>query len=446
MAFAILLLHGPAPAILVEVVSTGIAARRLHLNARLWALLTARLVCSLGAAGVVAGALGLSGAKIHSNLGVTDVLGLAVTVAVYVAVNCAINVVAALMLKATPSEIAAQLRFDVLARASAAVLGVVIATTLSTWLLVLLVVPVVGWSRLVRMLAGLEAQVEHDPVTGLLSRQGLALAMLRLPREHVRGTDWFELVLIQLRGLQYVSRNFGLSAGEHMINVVAARLRREAGPGDLIGRVPGSHLVVVRSTPADEPAIDAARRFVRALSPPVESREGIPFRVDPVAGVAVAPQHGRDLREIFPNAEAALFDAASRRHAAAVYEPEPATDVVERLTMLEQLGVAVNDPQHASEIIVLFQPQVSIATGRTDSVEALLRWHHPDRGIVPTDELIQVVEPTGVMQQLTAHRRGSRRRTARGVEQYRRAPARGRQRQRPGCDDRRLRHADRRRS
>lgn len=74
-----------------------------------------------------------------------------------------------------------------------------------------------------------------------------------------------------------------------------------------------------------------------------------------------------------------------------------------RLTLLQRLSGALNDPARASEIAMLFQPQVSIQTGRVDSVEALLRWTDPGRGLVPTDELIQTVEPTGVMQQLTLH-------------------------------------------
>ena len=98
-----------------------------------------------------------------------------------------------------------------------------------------------------------------------------------------------------------------------------------------------------------------------------------------------------------------MFDATARGKVAAVYRPESPSDVDDRLSVLRRLSAAVTDPAHASEIAVLFQPQVSIATGRTDSVEALLRWHDPEGGLMPTDQLMRIVEPTGVMQQLTRH-------------------------------------------
>ena len=98
-----------------------------------------------------------------------------------------------------------------------------------------------------------------------------------------------------------------------------------------------------------------------------------------------------------------MFDATAHGKVLAVYTPESPSDVDDRLAVLGRLSAAVTDPAHASEIAVLFQPQVSIATGRTDSVEALLRWHDPVGGLVPTDQLMRVVEPTGVMQQLTRH-------------------------------------------
>jgi diguanylate cyclase len=186
-----------------------------------------------------------------------------------------------------------------------------------------------------------------------------------------------------------------------MMKTVASRLQDGAQSGDLIGRYPAGHFVVVRQGLSEDTATTLAAQMVRALSAPVESVEGIPFRVDPVAGVALAPQHGRDLRQLVPRAEAALSDASARRQSAHVYEPEVPSRVDDRLELLRRLTVAVTDPKHASEITMVFQPQVSIATGRTNSVEALLRWHPPERDRVPTDELLQIVEPTGLMQQVT---------------------------------------------
>jgi EAL domain-containing protein (putative c-di-GMP-specific phosphodiesterase class I) len=77
--------------------------------------------------------------------------------------------------------------------------------------------------------------------------------------------------------------------------------------------------------------------------------------------------------------------------------------VDDRHALLRDLTATLRDPSRAPEIVMVYQPQVSLATGQMDSVEALLRWSHRTRGMIPTDSLIQVVEPTGVMQELTRY-------------------------------------------
>ena len=153
----------------------------------------------------------------------------------------------------------AQLRFEVLARGSVVVLGVVIATTPSAWSLVLLFVPVLAWSQLSRVLADQDRRLEHDPVTGLLRQHGLAMEVTNMPREYDRENDWFGVILVQLRGMAYVSRNVGRDAAEHVMRVVAQRLRDGGRPGDRIARLSESQFVVLRSDFWNESVLDGAR-------------------------------------------------------------------------------------------------------------------------------------------------------------------------------------------
>jgi diguanylate cyclase (GGDEF)-like protein len=399
--FVILLLYGAPAAIVVEIGAVGVAARKLRLSAQSWAYLSARLVCSFAVAGAVRGALGVSGDEVRNPLGIAGVLGLALIAAAFVAVSCTISVARAVMSRATRSEIVMQLRFETLARGAVVVAAAVIATTPSAASLLLLFIPLFGWTQLARLLADQDRRREHDPITGLLSADGLAGALADLRRDRQQNAEWFGVSLIQLRGMPYVSRNVGQASAEHVMSAAAERLRNFSEPGDLIGRLSESEFVVVRPNLSAGGAIDSARGVVSALSAPVESREGVPFRLDPVAGVALAPGHGRDLGQLMPHAEAALFDAAVHGRVAAVYEPEAPSDVDDRLALLGRLQASMGNPEHASEIVMLFQPQVAVDTGRTNSVEALLRWYDPVHGLVPTDELMRLVEPTGVMQQLT---------------------------------------------
>jgi diguanylate cyclase (GGDEF)-like protein len=401
--FAILLLFGAAPAIVIQVLAVCLAASRLQLRPGPASFLAARLVCSLAVAGLTAAMLGMTGDDARSPLTLGSIGGGVVIVVAFVAVSCAVNVCRALASGATASEIVMELRFEMLARASALVLGVMIATAPSVWALSLVLVPLFGWSQLARVLGDQDVRLEHDPVTGLLSRRGLDIALINLPRPHRNIQHDFSVILVQLGAISYISRSFGRRAVERMLVAVAGRLRGVTQSDDLIGRLSDSQLLVVLPNQPGEGAEDAARRIVGELSAPVDLVEGVPLRLDPLAGAAIAHQHGDDLADLVPRAETALFEAAAHRAVAQVYAPEIPSELDDRLSLLQRFSRSLNDPAHESEIAVLFQPQVSIRTGQVDSVEALLRWTDPGRGLVPTDELIKKVEPTGVMQQLTLH-------------------------------------------
>ena len=196
---------------------------------------------------------------------------------------------------------------------------------------------------------------------------------------------------------------FGRGAVEHMLVAATGLLRRVTGPSDLIGRSSDSQMVVVRPNQPSAGAEDAARRIVDELSAPIDLVEGVPLRLDPRAGVAVAHQHGHDLADLVPRAETALFDAVARQSTARVYAPETRLEVDARLTLLRRLSRCLNDPARASEIAMLFQPQVSVRTGCVDAGRGLAAVDRSRPRVGATDELIEAVEPTGVMQQLTLH-------------------------------------------
>ncbi|HEY7176919.1 MAG TPA: GGDEF domain-containing phosphodiesterase, partial [Micromonosporaceae bacterium] len=399
--FVILLLFGAPSAIVVETVAVTTAARTLRLNLRSWAFHTSRLACAFTAAGAVKQALGVSDDDVRAQLGAVGVLGLVLIAVTFVAVNCAISVANAIVSGATRGEIATQVRFEMLARGGVVAAAAMIATTSSAPALLLLFIPLLGWAQLARLLSNQDQRLDHDSVTGLLNGQGLAHAIVDLPRDHMPPS--FGVSLIQLRRMPYVSRNIIRRSAEHVLTGVAQRIRAASQPGDLIGRLSDNQFVIVRHNDSVTNAIDRAENVVQALSAPIESPEGIPFRLDPVAGVALAPQHGYDLDQLVSHAEAALTHATVHQKAASVYTPDAPSDVDDRMALLRRLRQSLNDPNRTSEIVIVFQPQVHLDTGRTQSVEALMRWYHPEQGPIPTNELMRVVETTGVMQELTQH-------------------------------------------
>jgi GGDEF domain-containing protein len=108
--------------------------------------------------------------------------------------------------------------------------------------------------------------MEHDPVSGLLNRQGLALAIAALPRLPSRGADWYELIVVELRSIPDVRRTFGQAVAERLTIAASERLRAAVGDADMIGQLSESHLVVLRPEPGDNGGLGSAYRVLTSLS------------------------------------------------------------------------------------------------------------------------------------------------------------------------------------
>src|SRR5262245_48202984 len=372
--FSILLLYPPANGVVIQVLAVAIAAPRLHLRWPSLAFLTARLVVSLSVAYLFARALQDSRLRVPHAPTFTE-SRIAVPVAlVFLAVTMVISFVGARLSDATHTEMLGQMRIEVIARSSVLLIGVVIVSTPTIWSHALLAVPLVGWYALSRLLEERERRLEHDPVSGLLSRQGLATAVAALPRVHNGDADWYELIVVELRGIPHIRRTLGQPVAERLMIAAAQRLRADAADLERIGQLSESQLAVLRPAPTNRAGRGSADRVVASLAEPIDCG-GIPLRVDPVVGIAVGPQHGRELDVLLANAGAALVEADVHQEVVWIYTPQATSDVDDRRTLLRELDETLRDPSRASEIVVLYQPQVSVATGKTNSVEALLRWH-----------------------------------------------------------------------
>jgi EAL domain-containing protein (putative c-di-GMP-specific phosphodiesterase class I) len=131
--------------------------------------------------------------------------------------------------------------------------------------------------------------------------------------------------------------------------------------------------------------------------------ERVPFSLDAIAGVVLSPQHGRDLSMLLANADRAVTGARRNASRVMVYVPQ-ATEISERrLALVQEMHAVLRQPDRWGEITMLYQPQIELHTQQLAGVEALVRWRHPEWGPVGPDELIEAVEPTDVMHQLTQH-------------------------------------------
>jgi len=245
-----------------------------------------------------------------------------------------------------------------------------------------------------RKLAEAEAarQAVTDRVTGLPNRVRLEERLRETIASHDGRVD---LALIDIDGIDEVVAAFGTEAGDAVLRALAVRLHGAAGPDDLIAYV-GKDKFAVTLVSSDLPPARAAAALLDAFATPftVADRE---LTLAASIGVASAPEHATTADGLFRGAEMALYDAKRDREPVRVYSAD--RDQLAR-AQFELAG----DLRHAierGELLLHFQPVVDLRTHKVTHAEALVRWRHPTRGVVPPAEFIPIAEHTGLMRQLT---------------------------------------------
>jgi diguanylate cyclase len=291
--------------------------------------------------------------------------------------------------------------------AGAVLLGpVLVVAAGASWVLVpLMTIPLYGVDRLVRRLGEQEQLARLDPLTGLVNRKALVAEIADQAAAHAeRAADGaadrrFALLLLDLDRFKHVNDALGHAVGDRLLVEVGQRLTRTVRPGDLVARLGGDEFAVLAPRLVDaEQARDLAGRVAAALTQPV-GLDGLPLDVGGSIGIALYPEQGDDFASLMRHADVAMYDAKHRGDAVAVYAADSDHNSAERLGLLGDLRRVLENGGH--EIAMYYQPQVEIATGEVVGVEALLRWHHPRRGLVNPEELIKVAEQSAVMRLLT---------------------------------------------
>ena len=405
--FAIFLLWGSGPAIVVQALAGTVAALTQRYSGRGGTFLTARLVCALAAAELaVVLAEGRPLARPGPFLTTNDVIGFVLPAGVWFAASFGLLVVARVATYGGGLRRAfGDLREDVLATTASMLLVSPLLTTLSGWWAVLVAVPLFALTQLTRLFAQHERRLRREPVSGLLNRTGLIVGLESLTAEDrldpVKPRP-LAIALVSSESLLIVNRNLGRGIYERLVAAAAERLAAVFGE-DLVGRLSGEGFVVLLpGIVGADAAAEAAARVEAALEPVIEVG-GIPFALDPAVGVALSPEHGRDFATLVSKAELAMIEARRRDARVAVYASR-AQDVPERrIAILSQLHAALTEPGRQHEVAVVYQPQVHLDTGRLAGAEALVRWTHPEWGPVGTEAMLEAVESTEVMHLLTRH-------------------------------------------
>ena len=405
--FAMTLAWGLGPALAAQLVAVVVAGARMRQPARRTLHLALQHVAALGAASVV---IGLVDIRLGDAAGWTDALLTVAAAGAWIGARYGFAALAARW-SATRHRPRRPRRFGVelLATAALLLLGPVVlaAAQMGVALLPLVLLALHAVHRLVRSAGEHERAARLDPLTGLPNRRVLQAAVAdRVARRGPRGPErQLALLLLDLDRFRNVNDALGHAFGDRMLIEVAHRLAGAVPRHDLVVRLGGDEFAVL-ATRVDGPA--GARRIAAHLAAVLDRSielDGLPIDVSASIGIAVQPERSAEGEVLLRQAEVAMYDAKQRGDQVAVYAPDAAHHSPDRLTLLADLRRALQDDPAtdpaAAGIALFYQPQVEIDSGDVVGVEALLRWRHPERGMIDPEEVIRVAEQTVVMRMLT---------------------------------------------
>jgi len=236
----------------------------------------------------------------------------------------------------------------------------------------------------------------YDALTDLPNRVLFRERIERELKTTGRGRQ-FALLYIDVDEFKGINDSLGHHVGDELLKAVACRLRSCVRDTDMVARLGGDEFAVIQTDVGDvDDVVEFVTRIQEAIRQPHECL-GHQLSTDASIGVALAPQDGTDLDQLIKNADLAMYGAkASGRRTYRFFEPDMDARAKARLTMERDLRQALLD----GGFEIHYQPLVDLARDEVTGCEALLRWRHPERGMVSPAEFIPVAEDTGLIVEL----------------------------------------------
>ncbi len=231
-----------------------------------------------------------------------------------------------------------------------------------------------------------------DDLTALPNRRSVVAT---LDAALANGED-VALMLIDLNGFKEVNDTLGHAAGDAVLQIVAARLQQSSCTTAIVARLGGDEFAVIHPVGRPEDLLERAHELRTVIRRPAVV-DGIELCLDSSIGVSVSSGDLADSGDLLRQADVAMYQAKSEHLGCVLYDPERDTFSRERLQLGEELrhGIA------RDQLELWYQPQIALATGEVAGVEALVRWRHPERGLVPPGDFLDVARRVGLMPALT---------------------------------------------
>lgn len=248
-----------------------------------------------------------------------------------------------------------------------------------------------------RVEAMIRHQASHDQLTGLANRllfnETLSLALAHAHQQ----TEMLAVVFLDLDRFKNVNDTLGHAVGDQLLQNVSQRLTDSLPPGDSIARWGGDEFtLLLYKIDSPEDVTKICQRIIHSLSSPFKFEERELY-IKASLGIALAPYDGEDAETLLKNADAAMYKAKQKgRNNYQFYTRAIGNKVSEQLDLENGLYRALEK----SEFVLYYQPQIDLQNGKIVSMEALIRWQHPEQGLIAPDRFIPLAEETGLICQI----------------------------------------------
>ncbi|WP_163701219.1 putative bifunctional diguanylate cyclase/phosphodiesterase [Mycolicibacterium agri] len=272
--------------------------------------------------------------------------------------------------------------------------------------------PLVGYLAVATLLAALGRQAtvfsearhageqahlaQTDELTALLNRRGFYNQAATVLSDHGSNgsTPKCALLLADLNHFKDFNDSLGHAAGDELLRTVAARIRESLRDEDIVARLGGDEFAILLPHTCADRAVPVADALNRALEKSVVL-DGLHVQTGASVGIAISPEHGRDLGTLLRHADIAMYRAKQGQGRHLVYTSEADEPATTRcgMKLLAQLRQAIAQ----GELVLHYQPKLCMATGEIVGMEALVRWHHPERGLLYPGQFLPLVRHNALM-------------------------------------------------
>jgi diguanylate cyclase (GGDEF)-like protein/PAS domain S-box-containing protein len=244
-----------------------------------------------------------------------------------------------------------------------------------------------------------EHQALHDGLTGLANRTLLRDHIGHALEARRRVGARVAVAVIDLDGFKEINDSLGHAAGDEMLVGVSRRLESAVRSSDTVARLGGDEFgVLLPQVIGSDDVARAIERIKAAIEDPI-TLHGLSLSLEASIGAALYPDDGEDVETLLRCADWAMYYAKEEKTSWALYDSRCVRRDTPRLTLMAEMRRALEE----RELVLYYQPKAVLANGEVHSVEALLRWQHPVRGLVPPDEFIPTAQRTGLIKTLTLY-------------------------------------------